>query len=324
MAKIVICIHGLGNKPPRDLLTKWWRESLQEGFKRIGESELLFKMEMVYWADILHPQPLDPSVSDKKSPLHITEHYMPAEFYVRKEPNKFRKKMLDYVEKQLDKLFLSESSSFDLTSISDLIIHKYFTDLETYYSSDCMSRLNDKCLARDMIRERLVDVLKKHKGKEILLIAHSMGAIISYDVLINPANNIKIDTLITIGSPLGIPIIMKKVAKEMGFDLNKGSNLKTPESITCEWLNFSDLHDKVAINYNLNDDYDPNSKGIAPEDFIVHNDYKVGEEENPHKSYGYLRTPELAEVVYEFLTRDKSKLYIWFNKKAASILERFY
>ena len=35
MAKVIIGIHGLGNKPPKDILEKWWKLSIEEGFKKM-------------------------------------------------------------------------------------------------------------------------------------------------------------------------------------------------------------------------------------------------------------------------------------------------
>ena len=280
-------------------------------------------MEMVYWADLLHPKPLDPSIKEEDNPLRITEPYVPKAFE-KVEPSKFRKKVLDYVEKQLDKLFTSDSTSIDMSAISDLIIKKYFKELEIYYSENLSDESGKQKPAKTLIQKRLEDVLRKHKGKEILLLSHSMGTIIAYDVLTKPNKRINVDTLITFGSPLGIPIILEKIAVAKQTSLKLTRKMKSPEKITSEWLNFSDLNDKVALNYNLSDDYEPNSHGIKPQDYLVHNDYIGGEGENPHKSYGYLRTPEIAQVVYDFLARDKRRLSIWFNSKAATLLDKIF
>ena len=45
----------------------------------------------------------------------------------------------------------------------------------------------------------------------MLVITHSMGSIITYDVLVHSENNIKIDSLVTMGSPLGIPFMFEKL-----------------------------------------------------------------------------------------------------------------
>ena len=61
------------------------------------------------------------------------------------------------------------------------------------------------------------------------------------------------------------------------------------------------LEDKVALNYNLGDDYRANKKGVKPVDMQVVNDYEINGKRNPHKSYGYLRVPEMAETIHHFL-----------------------
>jgi hypothetical protein len=67
MSKIIIGIHGLGNKPPKDLCEKWWKKSLREGLNSIGRKYFNFNFELVYWADILHPTPLNPNEKKKNN-----------------------------------------------------------------------------------------------------------------------------------------------------------------------------------------------------------------------------------------------------------------
>jgi hypothetical protein len=130
-----------------------------------------------------------------------------------------------------------------------------------------------------------------------------MGTIISYDTLLHVVPQIKIDTFITLGSPLGLPIITKKILMELGWQITPHSKPPVPNNIKKCWLNFSDLNDKIAANYNLADDYKPNRHKILPTDFIVHNNYVYHGQKNPHKVYGYLRTPQMAEAMYNFLKR---------------------
>ena len=61
------------------------------------------------------------------------------------------------------------------------------------------------------------------------------------------------------GSPLGIPIIVSKIAEELKISHPKIAKLQTPPNIQNNWFNFSDIEDNVALNYNLNDDYEANS-----------------------------------------------------------------
>jgi hypothetical protein len=319
LKKIIIGIHGLGNKPSEVLLKKWWRNSICEGLKAITEPNIFYDFEIVYWAKFLHPNPLNPKINDKENPLHIDEPYFPAKNYIKKEPSELRKKVLDYIEKQMDKLLLNEDKSINLSAVTDLIIHRYFRDLELYYSSTCINKDQKECLVRDILRNTLAQTIEKHQDKEIMLIAHSMGSIIAYDVLTQTIPNLFIDTFVTIGSPLGLPIVVSKIISEQKKKLHKSKSIKTPENVRRAWYNFSDLEDKVAIDYSLAGDYEVNSRNIGVKDKIVYNNYEVNGERNPHKAYGYLRTSEIAEMITDFLNRHKPKYKIWLNKNLSRI-----
>lgn len=127
-----------------------------------------------------------------------------------------------------------------------------------------------------------------------------MGSIVAFDILTFNLPKLRIKTFATIGSPLGIPFVRSKIALEKKMVLNEDVKLRTPHGVR-KWYNFSDLEDSVAINYSLKDDFDANRAGVKAIDFIVNNDYEINKEKNPHKSYGYLRTPEFSNALEEFL-----------------------
>ena len=66
-----------------------------------------------------------------------------------------------------------------------------------------------------------------------------------------------------------------------------------------------------------------NSKGVAPVDQVVYNNYKYGDEKNPHKAYGYLRTEQVAETIVNFLTTDRNPVFVRLGEKLESIKKRF-
>jgi len=305
MDKIIIGIHGLGNKPDKKTLEKWWLEAICEGLKNINKLQLMPKFELVYWADILFDKPLDETITDEDNPYFLDEKYLPAPKNFVAPDTTSRKKFLNFLEKQMDKIFLNDDLTSNYSFISNLIFKKYFTELDAYYNAEKSENPNVE-LTKDKIRNRLTAVLHKHKEKKILLIAHSMGSIIAYDVLSLVATNININTFVTMGSPLGIPIIISKVGEELKQINPNLHKLSTPNNVTKRWVNYSDLEDSVALNYNLNDDYNKNINEIAVEDIIVTNNYTVGEERNPHKSFGYLRAPQFSRLLYKFLVEDKN------------------
>ena len=183
MAKVIIGIHGLGNKPSKKTLTDWWLKSIIEGLEGINKNNFKLNFEIVYWADVLNEKPLDETITDKENPLYIDEEYNPAPEKFIPTPHPIRQKILSFIEKQMDKLFLNDDLSINYSFISDLIIHRYFKELEMYYTEELKDKDNKKYSVGDVIRNKAAEVLKKHKNDEIFLIAHSMGSIVVFDVL---------------------------------------------------------------------------------------------------------------------------------------------
>lgn len=307
MAKVIIGIHGLGNKPRKGLLQNWWEKSILEGLRNNGIDIELPKFELVYWADILHKEPLDETLKDKNHPLYLKEKYAEGGKVKKEELHPLRKKILDWFDQAADKIFLNDDMTVNYSYITNKLIHNYFKDLEAYYENGDVAINGQNYHARDEIRSRLIKVLKKYENDDILLVSHSMGTIVAFDVLTFHLPQLKVKTLVTMGSPLGIPFVRSKIAQEKRMVLNDDVKLKTPHGVK-KWYNLSDLEDDVAINYSLKDDFDENKSGVKAVDFIVHNDYKMNNEENHHKSFGYLRTQEFSNILLEFVQQRERKL----------------
>ena len=316
MSHIIIGIHGMGNKPPEKTLQAWWKTSIREGLKRINKPKRFLNFKLCYWSHYLHAEPLQPGVRDKKHPLYIEEPYFPSEKSVeKKKPSWLRQRILNFFGRQLDKIFLKADYTINHGSIADFIIHHFFSDLEKYYGNHCILPGKKNCDAKSAICSDLSALLRKHKRKKILLIAHSMGAIIAYDVLTRLTTKIHIDTFVTIGAPLGLPVIKSKIIAENNkMGLPRSTTLKTPENVVSNWYNLSDLRDKIAVNYKLDDDFEENARHVRPVDMIVANDYEFRGEKNPHKAYGYLRTPEMAGIINDFLDDCRYTPFAWLRK----------
>lgn len=309
MSKIVIGIHGLGNKPPKELLAKWWKEALLEGLRKNNHSLKDFNFELVYWADILHKTPLNPNETNTESEFYISEPYKPEEAKPDREGMSFRKKALEYLEKYSKKIFVNGVLSLNIPSLTELFIHRHLRDLEVYYLPSFTMENGKQKPVRGVIIERLVEALRKHRRKKIFLAAHSMGSIIVYDTLKFNSPEIKVEIVATIGSPLGQQFVISKIKSESGESNNKVFTI--PDNIVGGWYNFADEEDQVAINYELSKIFKENSSGIKIKDILVQNNYKISEIRNPHKSYGYLRTPEFSDVLNSFLTSRRFELFKW-------------
>jgi len=311
MGKVIIAIHGLGNKPVANLMEKWWWKAISEGLRNHTKNRYdmpVFKL--VYWADVLYDHPKDANCTDPENPYFISEPYEPEVFPQQIKEHSIRKRIMDSIVEEINKMFLNDDYSLNFAAINDLIIENYFRDLDAYYSDKIEGKYQP---VKETLRERLKSVLIEHKDDEILLIAHSMGSIIAFDVLSLFEKEVQIDTFITMGSPLGLPAVVSKIANELKIKNHKTEKLAAPVSIKNFWYNFSDLEDKIALNYKLNDDFAESSNGLKVIDFIVTNTYESMGLANPHKSYGYLRTPKLAEIIYQFLNKKPLLLHqkIW-------------
>jgi hypothetical protein len=278
--RIIIGIHGLLNKPPKADLESDWRKAIEEGLERNFDLNEEVPFRMVYWADVRHESPL----SDNDEPYVKAAGDGPLKRYdpgfldkARAIANKYAGRWAD-VEKQLTGLG---------TNVESLIGIK-FDDLADYY---------DKPEIRQEMRVRLSEVLEQQQGNRIMLIAHSMGSIIAYDVLrtFDGAATPVIEHFVTIGSPLGLPIVGHKIRDEFGGP-------QTP-TIVRQWTNIADPGDKVALDCALSDEYSP-AGDVQVEDVLTLNGYESpAGEPNNHKSYGYLRAPEVSEVIGDFLAR---------------------
>jgi len=322
MKKIIIGIHGLGNKPPKYLLTKWWKDAMIEGMKSEGINKRIPDFEMIYWADILYDKPLNQWEKDPENPYYLDEPYTTAPESFEIEDYSFIEKVTAFISDQLNKIFLNEDKTLNYSFLSDYILKKYFRDLDIYYIEECNDKNDNYCKVRDLIRNRIAKAINKYKDYEICIIAHSMGSIVAYDVLNYIIPEKKINTLITIGSPLGLPVVVSKIAAEHNI-LHKGNDLMvTPPGVTSSWFNMADIMDHVAINFKLADDFTPNERLVAPKDFLVQNNYQINGIKNPHKSFGYLRTPEFSKTLSDFIGNETLNLGQKVLRKVYEFLEK--
>ncbi|MDP2724489.1 MAG: hypothetical protein Q8O72_17190 [Bacteroidales bacterium] len=327
MANVIIGIHGLGNKPPKKVLEHWWKLAMMEGLKTNRYPEVLPKFELVYWADVLHEKPLDEYEKDEENPLFLKEKYKQASKVFPVDNHEIRRKMVDYLSQQMNRIFLNKDYSLNYSFITDVVVRKFFHDLEVYYTEDCTPENEYLCKVKDLIKGRLIRVLEKYKKDQIMLVSHSMGSIIAFDVLSFHTPHIPVHTFVTMGSPLGLPVVMSKIAAEQKRALPNVQRMVTPEAVSKHWYNFSDILDKITLNYKLDDDFESNRFGVKAVDNLVINNYEINGKRNPHKVFGYLRTPEFSKALDEFIQSErltfKQKVVFEFNKLGQVVKELF-
>ena len=312
MAKVIVGIHGLANKPAPDVLKDWWDKAIREGLvKNWDVGSAPFTFHMVYWANLLYSAHQHHDTDRDFDDLYTGQVYREAEPEALK---KYEGGLLDDIKAA----FLGfGGAAFDALrrlrfagKLDDRVLYriKEVRDLGLYYDENRKIRDREKKLrpVRQVIMDELKNALLPLEGQQIMVIAHSMGSIIAYDVLRDIGQEkpaFEVAHFVTIGSPLGLGTVRKNIYKERAYSPVR---LRTPTIVTQRWVNYADRDDLVAIDKRLADDYGPNDRGIHVEDDLVLNDYtnlsgdKKGQR-NAHKSYGYLRTPELSEHIRDFI-----------------------
>ena len=272
MEHIIIGIHGLSNKPPAEALKQGWEAAMLEGLQKntgtlLNPGDLNFVS--VYWADVMYDRPDDNA--------ELYREALPGT--LRRDRDNWWDQFRAWASSSIDDVIDRWRQEYGVDEVAEEVLQLKLRDLSRYYEEP---QINSR------LQARLSDQILEHRNRRIIVVAHSMGSIIAYDVLHQLQNNptIAIDHFITIGSPLGLPYV-----KAQAIEANDGPP-RTPENVKA-WVNFADRRDPVSIDTHLSDDYGANQEVIRVQDDLVMNDWGGIH----HKSYGYLRTPEFSEYL---------------------------
>lgn len=303
MAKLILGIHGLANKPPKKEHEQRWRDSISEGLKiNCKMANPAFDFALVYWADLLYKLPNHSDPDFTFDSLYDAEPYLPAKPGALKKykdnwADSLRAGAQDLLDGPLDTL----KAHLGMDAISDMLLGRIVRDLAFYYDTKrtIKDRQGNHRVASAVLQDELESALVKHKDNTILLLAHSMGTIISYDVLRKlgkTRNDVGVSHLVTIGSPLGLPTVKARLN-----DVHK-KDVRTPTIVQKSWVNFADKEDPVAFDTHLRGDFKENAGKVRVVDDLILNDYHdPSGKRKPHKIYGYLRAPEVSEHIQSFL-----------------------
>lgn len=122
---------------------------------------------------------------------------------------------------------------------------------------------------RTKVGERLLSKIKEDSKEEIVLVGHSLGSAVCLDALQHLNSSYKISRLVTLGSPLGIPVF---------YDYFKDRT--KPSSLKGDWFNFYDTDDFVSAYLLTNPPYN-----VKPE---IQNLRAKTQYFQPHYIVGYL------------------------------------
>lgn len=219
----VTFVHGIGNKPAPDVLLEQWRVALLDDdgpdLDAMGVTT-----SMVYWADLLYAEPATAAAAHEANTLELEQSVgsddadlswlldVPADerAFVERlgrqvglaEVAPTRTEAADVVEpgSPLEAVPLPPWLKRRLMRVFLRDVHHYL------YDSAFSPRPGEHYRIRRDVRARAVAALAEaaERPGPHVLVGHSLGSVVAYDVLTDRAEVPRVDALLTVGSPLGL------------------------------------------------------------------------------------------------------------------------
>ncbi len=161
------------------------------------------------------------------------------------------------------------------TGAPQLLIERFLTDVGYYLDVPRM---------RDLVLDIVADDIRKAADQHgsVVVISHSLGSVVGYDVFDALAGEVDVRLLVTSGSPLGFPVV--KGALRPSRTAQRAAPVAKGGPVP--WLNAYDVQDFVALVHPLGKYF-----GDAPRDERTHN------ASDPHSIQDYLSDPDVARPI---------------------------
>ncbi|MFG2288359.1 alpha/beta fold hydrolase [Streptomyces sp. NPDC048595] len=303
MPPTVVYVHGNGNKPRAELLKSQWDTAL---FGR----DMGAASRMAYWAPVRYPAPLPDLRPDPLDggPELIEELPAMAERAEAEPPEEFVARTLDEARREAGDLGLEGRAGLeeraladwlrDMTYLADTLAHAGESEelsAELPLEALPLPQSGRTALFRLLVKHAFQDVhayffggsgpamrqvvarsLDGLDGGPLVVVGHSLGTIIAYEVLMEQGREVEL--LVTLGSPLAISEVQDHLARPPAV----------PAGVAA-WRNASDLRDLVALDHTLRPEYAPQERVT---DLLVTNDSR-----NHHGITEYLAQRQVREPV---------------------------
>lgn len=301
---VIIGVHGLATKPPARLLAEQWSRCLFENLRRCAPKvadttdfaafhENHFRM--VYWANEI-PDHLE----DDEDWCFLVEQSLDQYLATwREAPVHVPKGGLSQLGRKL--LMGTVDVLSRALTIKDRVVESRFDEIRLYRQDQFIAQ-NVRRLLEAELRAAWA------AGKQVILLTHSMGSFVAYDVLWelshrtpkqNPPPG-RVALFVTLGSPLADSTIRDTL---LGNRYERASVRHYPTLVDA-WHNYSAAGDVVCHDSTLGDDFHVEmqalgalpSSAYAARDYVnLYNAFKEPSGHvNPHSIYGYLLQPKLG------------------------------
>jgi endonuclease I len=259
----VTFIHGIANKPAADALHEAWLRYLATNLP--GSSGVDLRSQgvtstMVYWADVLYPEPLSTveglteSAPGVGAALTDESEILAAEQATAPMPRSIREAaFLSGLAMKYGAVAVAEdvASGSGMTEripvpffLKKKLMEAWLRDVHHYLFNVAFSpRPGTTYRVQDEIRRRMIEALQQgsERSGPHLVVSHSMGTVIAYDCLKRVESCPRVDFLMTVGSPLGLDEVQDEL--QPGWSRQDGY---PSQKLAGSWVNVFDRLDPVA------------------------------------------------------------------------------
>jgi len=159
-------------------------------------------------------------------------------------------------------------------SLNDAVLAQWLRDVDGYLTRpDVADAVDD--IVRPAIQRAAAD-------DRVVVVGHSLGSVVAYNVLTDLGDSIDVPLYVTVGSPLGIPVVKRYIRRPLGM----------PKAVK-RWFNGADERDPVALYATLD-------RTVFPADIENENDVH-NPHDNPHGIAGYLQDATVATRIRDAL-----------------------
>lgn len=287
--KHLILIHGRNFKPNKSDLEDLWLETIRAGLERDNGNVTAFenvKKTLVYYGDLSETElgkyenyDEQADIKDRENCLDELKKYKASDFdettyHSLPGASLWKEEFADIFGGLLDRFRFTWPLSFLVTR-----------DVAAYWKNTDFG---------ESVRNRLTSVLGQalEDKDDIMLVGHSLGTMIAWDVLWSfyqeQESNPKINTLVTLGSPLGNATVQKHL---------RAKPKEASKLLTGRWENIAARGDYICYNENLNNDFP-----VCIRDHRICNLAVRKDKSNPCHGAGYLIHPTFICLCTDWLS----------------------
>ena len=245
----LIFVHGMRQegKRPADLQATW-EAALATAWSRAGLSKRSYDLEMPFYGDVLNE--LTEAVRGAASAVVTRgeggpETFSPLEEALIREMG--RKQGITDAEVRSDlgqEVVARGPANWEWVQALGRVLETKVPALRR--AGLGFVRQVDAYLTRPHIRAAVDDIVRPSLSRgPAIVVAHSLGTIVTYNLLRASGQDVRVPLLVTVGSPLGIGAVKDKIVPPRP--------LMRPTNV-LSWLNATDERDYVALYARLDRD----------------------------------------------------------------------